>query len=460
MRYKFWNHRMLLVFVLALSSFSLIGQDLDAGKKVFRANCAACHAGDMKTKLTGPALGGSQERWADYGGDEALYSWIRNSQALVGEGNERAIQVYEEFNKSVMTSFLNLSDEEIANLLGYIEIVYQNGPYPPVVIENAGGGAVAVSKDNTWLYIGLALVLGLLALVLMRIVINLKEMIQVKETGKEPEPQTVLQTITNSGVVNFAVFAIVIFGGYLTVSSAIDLGRQQGYQPIQPIKFSHKTHAGTQQIDCQYCHDGARRSKHSVIPAANTCMNCHRAIKVGSTYGTAEISKIYASIGYDPSRDLYIPDYEDMSNEDILEVYRKWITAEGDTDDVEGQLEAIEAALTDKELGDDKIAGPINWTRVYNLPDHVYYNHSQHVNVGGLECQTCHGPVEEMDVVKAHVPLSMGWCVNCHRETEVQFAGNEYYKDYELYHEQLKDGTRTGVTVEEIGGLECQKCHY
>ena len=106
------------------------------------------------------------------------------------------------------------------------------------------------------------------------------------------------------------------------------------------------------------------------------------------------------------------------------------------------------------------VYGPIEWTRIHNLPDHVYFNHAQHVTVGEVECQTCHGKVEEMEVLEQHAPLSMGWCINCHRETEVQFEGNEYYESYAKYHEELDNGTREKVTVEDIGGLECQKCHY
>jgi hypothetical protein len=256
----------------------------------------------------------------------------------------------------------------------------------------------------------------------------------------------------------------------MTVNNAINLGRQQGYQPDQPIKFSHATHAGLHKIDCKYCHDGARRSKHSVIPAANTCMNCHKAIEKGSTYGTAELTKIFASIGYDPSTDKYIENYDELKTEDIEKIYKKWIADEYVKDNstldregerlIEEQWDAIVSSLTDPDNGDDKIQGPIEWVRIHNLPDHVYFNHAQHVTVGKVECQQCHGKVEAMEVVEQYSPLSMGWCINCHRETDVQFADNEYYKSFEIYHEELAKGKRKGVTVEEIGGLECQKCHY
>lgn len=153
-------------------------------------------------------------------------------------------------------------------------------------------------------------------------------MVQVREGNAPAHRKTLVEILTSKGLIAFVIFALVVLGGYTTVNNAIMLGRQQGYAPEQPIKFSHATHAGLQKIDCQYCHDGARRSKHSVIPAANTCMNCHAAIKVGSTYGTAELSKIYASIGWNPNTDSYIENYDGMSQADIEKIFKKWI---GDT---------------------------------------------------------------------------------------------------------------------------------
>ena len=282
--------------------------------------------------------------------------------------------------------------------------------------------------------------------------------------------RSLVDILTSKSVIGFLVFALVVLGGYTTVNNAISMGRQQGYQPEQPIKFSHATHAGAQKIDCQYCHDGARRSKHSVIPAANTCMNCHKAVKVGSSYGTAELTKIYASVGYDPSTDTYIEDIENKSTEDLKAIYSKWIQNEYMKEDdakvnkvdkiVDTQWDAIVASLTDEAMGDESVYGPINWVRIHNLPDHAYFNHAQHVSIGKVECQQCHGKVEEMELVGQVAPLSMGWCINCHRQTEVKFTGNEYYKSYSRYVEELESGVREKVTVEDIGGLECQKCHY
>ncbi|MEM1215938.1 MAG: c-type cytochrome [Bacteroidota bacterium] len=464
-------HRFLLLFVLALGSLSLAAQDVEAGKAIIRNNCATCHAGDKKSNITGPAVGGSEERWADYGGNEALYSWIRNSQAMIAEGeNERAAQLWAEWGPVVMNSFVNLTDDELANTLAYIDAVYTGTYVPPGGVTVGPEIAVDVEEtDNTWLFITLAGLLGLLAVILARVVSNLNYMVKVKETGGAVQRRTLAEVLTSRGMIAFVIFALVVLGGYTTVSNAISLGRQQGYEPTQPIQFSHATHSGMQQIECQYCHDGARRSKHSVIPAANTCMNCHRAIKKGSQHGTAELTKIYASVGYDPIDDVYLEDYAELSKEDQLKIYSRWIEQQNNEEYegdellalVDEQLAGIDAALTHTtNEGEESVYGPIPWVRIHNLPDHAYFNHAQHVTVGQVECQTCHGQVQEMEEVYQYSPLSMGWCINCHRQTEVKFAGNEYYQAYENYHEELQSGARSKVTVEDIGGLECQKCHY
>ena len=456
----------LLLTILSLS-FSTFAQDTKAGKDLFRNNCASCHNKDMKKKLTGPALGGAQERWADYPLED-LYAWIRNAPAMIDAGHPKALEVWAEYKPVQMTSFSGLSDEDIANLLAYIDEAYTAAPEVAEtgVPGTTGGG----NGSNTWLYIILAGVLGIVALIMMRMVGSLNYLLQTKEGAKNiEEPATIWEILTSKRVKQFAIFAIFIFFSATMVNQAVQLGRQIDYAPTQPIKFSHEWHAGTQKIDCKFCHDGARRSKHSVIPSGNTCMNCHKAITTGTDYGTAEIGKIFASVGFNPATGKYIEDYEDMTDEEVEKIFKTWIADEfigggGSAAAAEGiaitQWKGIVDALTDEATGDDRIQGPIEWVKVHNLPDHVYFNHSQHVTVGKLECKTCHGAVEEMDVVRQVMPLSMGWCVNCHRQTEVQFQGNDYYKSFTKYHDELKDGTRDKVTVEDVGGLECQKCHY
>ncbi len=468
------NIRFLKLFnLIALVSFLAINTvsaevSPDAGKTLFKNYCAACHAKDMKSALTGPALGGSQEKWGD---DEALYSWIRNSQAMVASGYPRAVELWNQYKPTVMTAFPNLTDDEIGSVMAYINGTYDGtyGAAPKVVGGDNPTNNSENKGANKWIYLGLAGFLALLALLLSRIIGNLNSMAGAK-VGEVVPQKTIWETLTSKGIVSILIFSLVILGGYTVVNKSIDLGRQQGYAPDQPIKFSHATHAGIHKIDCQYCHDGARRSKQSIIPAANTCMNCHKAIKVGSQYGTAELTKIFASIGFDPVANTYIENYDSKSQDEVKAIYTKWIgdsyleTAELADLDAEGkkiideQWTGIVNSLTNEQK--KTVQGPIEWTRIHNLPDHAYFNHAQHVTVGKVECQTCHGPVESMEVVKQHTPLSMGWCVNCHRQTEVKFGENDYYASYAKFHEEIQAGTRDKVTVSDIGGLECQKCHY
>ena len=468
MTHKLLISRILLLAFLLFGGL-LYGQeaDLGEGETLFKNYCASCHNKNMKDNLTGPALGPAEANWADYPRED-LYSWVRNSQALIADGHPRATELWNQWKPTVMTSFPALTDQQIENILAYINDVYTR---PAVALDAGGPGAQTgqgAGIDNKLLFGILFAVLAVLAIVLARIIANLNYMSEVQKGTAPAQRKTLVDILTSKSVIGFAIFLLVVLGGYTTVNNAIHLGRQQGYQPDQPIKFSHATHAGLHQIDCQYCHDGARRSKHSVIPAANTCMNCHTAIKKGSTYGTAELTKIYASIGFDPSTGAYIDNYESMDVAEIEDIYKKWISDNYIVDN--GGLDAIGEKVINDEWDDivssltnptkKKIQGPIEWVRIHNLPDHVYFNHAQHVAVGELACQTCHGPVETMEVVQQYAPLSMGWCVNCHRQTEIQFADNEYYQVYEKYHEEMTAGSRAGVTVEEIGGLECQKCHY
>jgi len=468
MVYKHLSIKMIATFIMMTVAISLSAQgNPDAGKELFKTYCAACHSKDMRSAATGPALGGSQGRWND---DAALYSWIRNSQALIKAGHPRATELWNQYKPTVMTAFPNLKDEEIANILSYVNGVY-DGTYGAAPKDAAAAQAAPVEEEENPLFLyGMILgVLVILSLILAKIISSLNVIAAARE-GEKAEPKTIAQILTSRGVVTFLIFAAVILGAYTTVNKATSLGRQEGYAPDQPIKFSHATHAGVNKIDCQYCHDSARRSKHSSIPGTNTCMNCHAAIKYGSQYGTAEITKIYASIGYDPATNKYIEGYEAKTEEEIKAIYTKWIGDEykrvkekADLDAegqqlVQNQWDDIKKSLTNEQK--KRIQGPIEWVRIHNLPDHVYFNHAQHVTVGKLECQTCHGKVEEMDVLAQMSPLSMGWCINCHRQTEVKFKDNPYYASYTRYHEELATGKREKVTVSDIGGLECQKCHY
>ncbi len=463
--------RICWVFALFLiADFPLSAQPTkEAGKEIFIANCASCHNRNMKDKLTGPALAGVEERWSTFPRKD-LYSWIRNAPVMIANGHPRAVALYAEYKPTIMNAFTSLTDDNIESLLLYINAQALGAPPP------GGGNGTATTaptgpKETSipWMFIGLTVMLALLAFALMRIVNNLNNISRIQR-GEEAIDKTLAQTMTSKGTIAFLVFSLILIFGYKTVDNATRMGREQNYQPDQPIAFSHKIHAGTNKIDCQYCHDTARRSKHASIPAANTCMNCHMAVKKGTSSGTAEITKIFASTGFDPISNKYILDYDNKSEKEIEDLYKKWIgqeymaantlTAldENGRSIVENQWEGIVKALKNDSNG--KIQGPIEWTRIHNLPDHAYFNHSQHVAVGQVKCQKCHGPVEEMEVVYQYSTLGMGWCINCHRETEVKFKDNAYYDQYVRYHNELKAGTREKVTVADIGGLECQKCHY
>ncbi len=189
----------------------------------------------------------------------------------------------------------------------------------------------------------------------------------------------------------------------LLYEAGTSLGRQESYEPDQPVKFSHVVHVHDNQIDCKYCHNTVEFSKSAGIPDVNVCWNCHSLVREGTYSGNHQINKV---------------------------------------------VEAYESGT------------PIEWIRIHNLPDHVYFNHAQHVNVAGLECATCHGPIEKMDRVRQVSDLSMGWCINCHRDTEVQFFDNAFYTQYEELHKKLESGEIDRVTAEMIGGTECSKCHY
>ena len=386
------------------------------GKALFSANCASCHA--VHKKLTGPALAGVEDRWAN---KENLYSWIRNSAAFLKTGDAYANNLYKEYNSIAMNAFPNLKNEEIDAILAYIKSV----PAPGAGGATAGAPAAKpVEADNTLLYGILTLILAVVALILLQVNSNLKRLSDEKDGRPYLVP---IPFYKNKSYIAMVTVILFIVGGYLTTKGAMALGRSKDYQPEQPIYYSHAVHAGTNQINCQYCHSGVAQGKQATIPSVNVCMNCHMAIneykgekifnEAGEEVdGTAEIKKLYKYAGFEEGK--------------------PW---------------------------DPSKAQPIEWVRIHNLPDHVYFNHAQHVKAGQVACQTCHGDIQKMGEVKQFADLSMGWCVNCHRETKVQFKDNGFYSIYEKYHADLKSGkmdSTKGVTVEHIGGTECQKCHY
>lgn len=457
--------------------------DASLGQSLFQTNCASCHSRNMRTDLTGPALGGTEERWADYPRED-LYKWIRYSQQMISEGHPRAVQLWNDWRPNIMQNFANLSDNDIESMLLYINNMYTEGCAEPPCAADAMEVAGADGQDAGVSPALLAVLLGflvLLAFILMRIANNLQYINAIKE-GQKAERKTLAQTLTHPGLVSFVIFALVIVLGYTTVNNAIAVNRQQGYAPQQPIKFSHELHAGIHEIDCQFCHDGARRSKHAVIPPVQTCMSCHSAVREvergtvqKDMLAKVEISKIFASIGFNPVTGAYIEDYENLDRDSVLSVFTTWvedhyIKAKGLNRQELTDYRAIQRLISERandiknhvETIMEHAQKPIEWVRIHNLPDHVYFNHAQHVTIGGLDCESCHGPVAEMELLEQWSTLSMGWCINCHRESEVKgFTANNYYMEsYEQYHRDLQEGNVTRITVEGIGGLECQKCHY
>jgi cytochrome c551/c552 len=389
------------------------------GKALFQSDCASCH--NPIKKVTGPALKGVTSRVTD---QKLLHAWIRNNSAVLASGNKYFNDLYNEFGKTPMNTFPQLTDPEIDAIIKYVETYPEPGPGGKGPVEV--GGQPADESNNSLLYGILTLILAVIMLVLLNVNSNLKKLSDDKSGVPSSEP---IPFYRNKVYITFLVLILFIVGGYYVVQAAIGLGRQKDYQPEQPIFFSHKVHPGNNQISCLYCHGGAWDSKMAGVPSLNVCMNCHAAIneyKGEPLYrengkqvdGNAEIQKLYSYTGYDPSSGKY--------------------TTPGKQ---------------------------IEWVKIHNLPDHVYFNHSQHIRAGKVQCQTCHGSITQMNEVKQFSELSMGWCINCHRTTKVNFPdsagnGNKFYSIYEKFNHNLVTGKMDSVTVENIGGTECQKCHY
>ena len=407
-----------LVAIVLFSNFSSSAQD---GKAIFQANCASCH--NPLKDATGPALQGVDKRVPS---KEWLYNWIHNSAKVISSGDKYANDLYNKWNKTAMTAFPQLSNAEIDAVIKYV-----NDYKAPSAAPAAGAATQnAPEEDNSNMYILVTLALLVLMVILWKVNSGLKRVANEKQGLPNVKE---IPFYRNKLFVAIAIILAFILAGYWIANGSIEMGRQQNYKPEQPIFYSHKVHAGINQINCLYCHAGAEKSKHAMVPSTNVCMNCHKQINeyTGEAEhplyneegekinGTEQIQLLYTYAGWDPAKKDYIRNDK-------------------------GEIQAT----------------PIKWTKIHNLPDHVYFNHSQHVAVGKVPCQQCHGPIQEMDEVYQFSPLSMGWCINCHRQTKVQFENNNYYSIFEKYHQELKDKKRDGVTVEEIGGLECQRCHY
>ena len=380
------------------------------GQEIFEGECSACHELD-KVKV-GPGLRNVAERRSV----EWIQKWVKNSTALIASGDPDAIAVFEEYGKAAMPGFA-YSDEEILAVVNFVH----NAPIPDIIKDPkqpTGDPLQTQPQDDSTLVIILTIVLILLVLIIFVLVLMsalLSKHLKTKESELDAEDlevvnqkHSIVKVLTHPAFIGGVTVIALLVGLWLGITKGLYwVGTQGGYAPAQPINFSHKIHAGDNKIDCNYCHTGVRKSKNANIPSPNICMNCHTKVKTES----AEIAKIYRAIDYNPETKEYGPNTK-----------------------------------------------PIEWVRIHNLPDLAYFNHSQHVKVGGIECQECHGPIETMEKVYQYSELTMGWCIDCHRKTEVNSKGNAYYDELLKHHEEKKEGEP--MTVEDIGGLECSKCHY
>jgi len=186
-------------------------------------------------------------------------------------------------------------------------------------------------------------------------------------------------------------------------------GNHQGYEPAQPISYSHRLHAGDLQLACLYCHSNAEKGRYAGVPSPSVCMNCHRFVT--APLGAVRAEEEQAAIAGRPARAIVSPEL------------RKLYDALG----LDETLRPVPG----------RTAGSVVWTRVHNLADYVSFDHRAHVGAG-VTCQSCHGPVETMERVRQVSSLGMGWCVNCHR-----------------------DAARTGIEGRAVRpSIDCSTCHH
>ncbi len=402
------------------------------GKSLFQQNCAACHA--LNRKMTGPALANVESRLEEEEGldKEWLYAWIKNSPGMIKAGDPYAVKIYNEYNQAAMTAFPTLSNTDIDDILAYTAAPPETPKETTGVVVGPPGTAPTGGISNNIILGALALVFALLVFMLYSVNKTLRRVmaangVELEEDAKKRIPLW-KAFAQNQFLVLVSVIFLLLGSAYFAYGWMMQVGVDQGYAPIQPIHYSHKIHAGANKIECKYCHSSARVSKHSGIPSLNVCMNCHKSI-------------------YEYKGGPEGPSQEDLANGYTNEFY---------TNEIKKLYKAVGwDEENQKYTGESQ---PVEWVRIHNLPDFAYFNHSQHVSVAGIECQTCHGPVEEMEIMYQYSSLTMGWCINCHRETNVKVEGNEYYAKI---HAELskKYGVET-LTAAQMGGLECGKCHY
>lgn len=421
----------LLVAFSLLSSSSLNAQA--NGEEIFNNYCSSCHKVDKKS--TGPLIKGARQRWADNSSEENLYKWVKNSMDVVNSGDSYANKLFKEFNESIMTPQA-LSNEQIDAVLAYVDDYVA-----PVAAGPETGGEVVEEESDAWMWVLVVLAIFLVVIMSVGSVRRqLQNAVDEQDGIAVDDNLSYAQAFMKWANKNKLLVGLTVLVILLTViiklgSAGHQIGVFEGYNPSQPIAFDHSVHADKAEINCVYCHNSAEKSKHAGIPSVNVCMNCHRDIQEGKNTGKEEIAKIHEAAGFDADKNQY--------------------TGEG---------------------------SPIVWNKVHNLPDHVYFNHSQHVVVGKVDCAQCHGDVkkiktgqiatmaelnavEENSIKFTKQTLTMGWCLDCHNQIGIQDEGNEYYDEI---HKRLKDNPELlkkfkeddQITVRELGGWECAKCHY
>ena len=464
-----------LILLMAGLFFSSVSKAQEKGKAIFEKNCAVCHKLTAE-KLVGPGLKDVTKRrekaW--------MKKFIPASQDMVKAGDKIAVQVFNENGKIPMPDHKFLTDDDLNQLITYIE-TYKPAEAKKVTVditkkdgflrdeilrgERLFSGVIPFEKGSTISCVSCHAIVATDTLNFNPSAVdlakawqepngtNLYQVLSNPTSAKMTEVHKGLQ-LSDKEIYDISAFLskvgkdgmtwektfparlllfllmgllmalaladliwfkkvkyriihvlVIIAGlgihGTLAIQEGIKLCRTKDYMPDQPIKFSHKVHVGQNKIQCQYCHSIATYSKSAGLPSSNLCMNCHKVVIAGTRSGKFEINKIYRA---------------------------------------------------------EASGKPIEWIRIHKLPDHVFFSHAQHVGVGKVECQTCHGPVETMDLVKQVSDLSMGWCVNCHRTTGIQAANNKYYENFKAIHDEAKAGKK--ITAERLGGIDCAKCHY
>ena len=440
------NFLSLILFV----SVTIVSHSQD-GEKLFKANCASCH--HPIKNATGPKMQGVLQKWEDNGEGDLIYEWVKNPAELYNSGKSKMAKAIWDWSPTVMTPQGHLSKDEVKSIFAYVDAYA-----PPATAQGpASDDTVYEAEDDTvsywwWIIIGLMVFVLFATFGVRR---ELSEVIAAKE-GQEVDPKKTFivsarqWALRNWFVTVLMIVAVALFSGIELFGRLYQVGVYQDYQPSQPIAYSHKLHAGNMGIECKYCHHSAEKSKHAGIPSVNVCMNCHAVVHEGPQYGTEEIDKIHLAAGYNKAKQAYNLDANGI-----------------------------------------RIEQPLVWNKAHNLPDHVYFSHAQHVhpNIGNIDCRQCHGPVQnytlgrvstteevnayastdegmEKGIIQLTKPiLTMGWCIECHNKKEIDLASTGYYEEI---HDRLKSRADVHnnileddkVTVKELGGWECAKCHY